>query len=64
MDFRRHLEKLVEALTDKHDLDRCVSCGGIVRLYSKSPYHHPRLCESCIKTIHQKWEYNHGTTKP
>jgi recombinational DNA repair protein (RecF pathway) len=60
MEFQLYLEKLVEKLTDKHDLDRCVSCGEFVRLYSKSPYHHPRLCESCIKTIHQKWEYNHA----
>lgn len=57
MDFKNHLEKLVESLKDNYDIDRCVSCKDFVRWYSAAPYYHPRLCETCIKNIYQKWEY-------
>lgn len=57
MDFRKHLEKLVETLIDNNDIDRCVSCKDFVRWYSATPYYHPKICETCIKIINQKWEF-------
>lgn len=63
MEFKENLNQYVSerkvtmpAFSGFSEANRCVRCLNFVKVYSGTYFHHPDVCDGCMRILQCRWE--------